>query len=134
MKLTSDNVDKIFMDCLFKDNEIVGGKPCVPPTMGDGIITKTFGFHPVRIENHRADIKHLLDQLPNEFKMGGGEGSSFLNACMTATGEQWGEHRNMEQLFALGSALKLARFCIPDRSFWESLPGGLPYIQIGDEA
>ena len=85
------------------------------------------GFHPQRLESHKAEIKQLLAQLPHQFNEGGGW--TFLNACVTEAGDQWGEHRNIDQLLMLGVASKLAEYCMP-REFWPVLPGGMPYFKV----
>lgn len=128
MKLTSTNVSEIFEKCLFKAEELVDGKPVVPPTVGQGIL-RDFGFHPDRITSHKADVSDMLSQLPDSFMKSKGGGMSFLNACMTKEDVQWGEHMSMEQLFALGNALKLVVYPLP-RDMWNVLPGGVPYITI----
>jgi hypothetical protein len=71
----------------------------------------------------------LLNELPSSFKKDIGGGWSFLQACETKDGVQWGEHRNMEQLFVLGMALGKVRYCLP-RDLWQVLPGGMPYLVI----
>lgn len=88
-----------------------------------------FGFHPGRLESHREQVKAMLAELDDSFQAKGGGGMSFLNACMTKDGEQWGEHRNMEQLFVLGIGLGLAKW-LSDRSLWRAMPGGMPYVVV----
>lgn len=122
-QLTSENVETIFMDCLFKDDEEV-----VNPQLVQGIMSQ-FGFHPDRLESHKADIKELLKELPDAFQANTGGGWSFLNACMTKHGDQWGEHRNIEQLMALGIASGQAKLNFP-REMWDILPGGMPYFNV----
>jgi len=126
-KLTSEAVQKLFFDCLFTDDEIKDGPPKQIVEV-QGIISR-IGFHPGRLESHREEVKALLAELEDSFHEEKGGGWSFLNACMTKDGEQWGEHQNMEQLFALGIGLKLARWVMP-REMWSSLPGGMPYVVV----
>lgn len=128
MKLTADKVEEIFMDCLFRDEEIVKGVPIVEPVKVVGIV-HNYGFHPQRLEAHKNEVKELLTELPKEFHKASGGGMSFLNACVDKEGTQWGQHMNMEQLFCLGIGLQLCAFSLP-REFWSSLPGGMPYITI----
>ena len=128
--IKSDRVSEIFEDCLFKDSEVVEGKPIVEPLVGKGVIMD-FGFHPARLPTYKIEILDMLKQLPDSFMRSKGGGMSFLNACNTKDGVQWGEHRNMEQLFALGEALKLVSYPMP-KSMWNILPGGMPYIIIND--
>lgn len=122
-KLTSGNVSRIFMDCLFKE-----GEDHSKYVKGEGI-TQTFGFHPIRIESHKVAIREMLECLPDEFQHDKGGGMSFLNACMTQDGIHWGEHRSMEQLFALGIATGQAVMLMP-REMWSVLPGGMPYFGV----
>lgn len=90
-------------------------------------IRHKFAFAPEKIQTHRAEIKALLDEMPEEFHLSGGGGWSFLNLCMDKHGEQWGEHHTMESLIALGQAAGMAHYQLP-RDMWEALPGGMPYV------
>jgi len=125
MKLSASNVREIFIDCLFNDDE-VGTEDKLPPEaiIVDGL-TYNFGFHNGRVADHAKEIEELLDQLPAEFKKGG----SFLNMCVDINGNQWGKHRNMEELVCLGLAIGKLKLCSP-REMWNVLPGGMPYYQI----
>ena len=123
MELTAQNVRTIFMDSLFKD-----GEPVINPVIVDGI-TKRIGFNPERLEKHTEEIISLLSQLPEEFNEKAGGGYSFLMACKTKSGEQWGEHRNMEELFALGIGIGKVEYLFP-RQLWGILPGSVPYLVI----
>ena len=127
-KLNASRIDEIFKECLFKEEEIVDGKPSIEPLKGEGVINN-FGFHPVRTEGFRKELKEILSDLPDSFKENGGGGMSFLNACMDKDGNQWGEHKNMEQLFALGKSIGLVSYPMP-REMWRILPGGMPYITV----
>ena len=128
MRLTAESVEQIFLDCLFRDDELVDGKPEIEPIKAEGII-RNFGFHPIRLNEHKTEIIELLQELPKEFFKDSGGSWSFLNACMDEHGNHWGEHRNIEQLFCLGIGLGIARFQFP-RSMWSAFPGGVPYVTI----
>lgn len=128
IRLTAEAVEEVFEKCLFKDDEIVNGKPTVEPIKGLGVI-QDYGFHPERLEENRDNVLAFLGDLPTSFKETGGGGMSFLNACMDKNDHQWGGHRNMDQLFTLGNALKLVVYPIP-RSMWSILPGGMPYVTV----
>lgn len=134
MQLTSENVAKTMMECLYKDEEI-GADPTIPPpdaVLVHGVVSN-FGFHPKRLEEHRADIESMLMQLPEPFMKSKGGGWSFLNACNDKDGNQWtGFHRKMEELFALGMAIKKVECPMP-RDFWSALPGGVPYFTVLDK-
>jgi hypothetical protein len=134
--ISATRVEAILKDCLYTDDEV--GVDCVnaPSTaaMGEGIL-HTYALHPGRLEQHRTEVKQMLDNLPLPFhtpqsKKGGGGGWSFLNACQDANDVQWtGLHRMMEMLFALGGALGYVRFPMP-RDVWPALPGGMPYVTV----
>jgi hypothetical protein len=132
MELTSPNVRKVFEDCLFRDEEIKAAGGENPPFIGAEGITMKVGFHPQRLESHRADVSSMLSDLSDDFMHNKGGGMSFLNGCVTKSGEQWGEHQNMEQLFMLGMALGLVRSLMP-RTMWRMLPGGMPYYVVNPE-
>ncbi len=128
-RIDPEQVEAVFLDCLFLPEEIQDGKPPADAVIVEGIVN-TFGFHPERLVYHRARITDWLALLPNEFRKSLGGGWSFLNACDQADGKQWtGLHQRMEQLFALAIGLKLARWQLP-RDMWDALPGGMPYVEI----
>jgi hypothetical protein len=129
-ELTRENVEEIFEKCLFKEDEVVDGKPIINPLIGHGII-QDVDFHPDRLHSYETKIKEMLSQLPESFMKSKGGGMSFLNACETKDGHQWGEHRNMEQLFVLGNACGIVTYPMP-KNMWNILPGGMPYITVID--
>jgi hypothetical protein len=130
MELTPENIRKVVMDCLFKETEVVNGKPIVEPVAVKSIM-RHMGFHPSRIKEHEKDIQSMLEQLPTTFfawdDEGGGD--SFLNMCMTKDNRQWGEHDNMDELICLGMAIGKVQFPLP-REYWSRLPGGVPYVIV----
>ena len=122
--LDPQRVEAIFMDCLFKE-----GEDTSKHIKAEGIV-RSVGFHPERLESHRAEIEALLGELPNEFKKSGGGGWSFLQACNDKHGNQWtGMHLRMEQLFQLGIGIGKVKSLMP-REMWSALPGGMPYYII----
>ena len=124
MKLTSENVERLFLDCLFKDGENTSNS-----IIAEGIRSK-FGFHKERLNTHSDDISKVLAQLPKEFQKDSGGGMSFLNACNNSDGGQWtGLHAVMEQLFVLGIASGKVS-CLMPRDMWAALPGGMPYYVV----
>ncbi len=125
MKLTCQNVEKVFLSCLFKEGEDTTNR-----IEADAIVHRV-GFHPERLKAATPEIREMLLELPDEFMQSKGGGMSFLNACMTRDGDQWGEHRNMGQLFALGTACGAAK-CLMPREMWNMLPGGMPYYAVMD--
>lgn len=95
----------------------------------EGIMARA-SFAADQLRRHEAEIRDLLDQLPDSFRLDGGGGMSFLNACHDRDGQMWtGEHRVMEMLFMLGLATGEAK-CLFPRELWEALPGGMPYYAI----
>ena len=122
-ELTTKNVNETFMSCLFKDDEphdnFIGVKG----------ITINIGFHPGRVEENKQDIHDYLSQLPHTFRKDEGGGWSFLKACITEDGRQWGEHRDMEKLFMMGEAAGYVE-CLMPREMWSMLPGGVPYYAV----
>lgn len=123
MELTSEKVNEIFLDCLFLEEEFEKDAIKVK-----GIV-HSFSFHPARVEAQKETIIALLMELPATFQRNVGAGWSFLNACQTKDRKQWGEHMNVEQLFALGMAIGKVEYVFPE-SMWPSLPGGMPYLVI----
>jgi len=126
--LNATRVKEIFLACLFKNEE--DKSKYVPAA---GITTTNVGFHPGRIEEHKAEIANMLNELPDEFKESGGGGMSFLNACMDRHGNQWtGFHQTMEQLFLLGLATGKVT-CLLPRESWPALYGGMPYYAVNND-
>lgn len=83
-----------------------------------------------RLENNRAAIVAMLNELPEQFHATTGGGWTFLNACNNRFNEQWTDfHFDMEALFAMGQALGLVSELMP-REMWDVLPGGMPYYVI----
>jgi hypothetical protein len=128
-KLSAKEVTKIFMDCMYKEDEVPDGKPPEDAIIVYGVVTNV-GFNPVRIKAHEQEIIEMLQELPPTFFKSTGGGWSFLNMCVDNNYELWtGEHAVVEQLFLLGAAIGKASFCM-ERDFWHVLPGGIPYITI----
>ena len=126
-----NEVEKVFVDCLYNEEEVKSGNVPEGAIMVEGII-QDFGFNPQRLEKHTSEIVAWLAELPDEFHEKKGGGWTFLNACNTKTGEQWtGLHERMEQLFCLGIAIKKAKYLLP-RAMWSFMPGGMPYLVIVD--
>lgn len=130
--IDQERLAAIFHDCLFRPEEIPAGK--IPPgaVIVEAISSLGLGFHPDRLESHRAEVAGMLEQLPVEFMASKGGGWSFLNACRTRGGDPWtGFHLAMEQLFVLGIGLGMASYLAP-RGDWPAFPGGMPYLIVDD--
>jgi hypothetical protein len=124
--LNGEKVRSVFMDCLFQE-----GEDSSKHIRADGVVTNV-GFHPGRLEQHRAEIVEMLDELPDQFKESSGGGWSFLQACDDKHGNQWTDfHQRMEQLFQLGIGINRVK-CLLPRELWKALPGGMPYYVILD--
>lgn len=123
MELTSENVYRVLGDCLFKE-----GEDTTNHVLTEGVMLK-FGLHPERLKSHEQDIIDMLSQLPKEFKKGSGDGYSFLNACVTSDGVQWGEQKNVDELLCLGVAIGKAKILL-SREEWVLFPGGVPYFSV----
>lgn len=128
--LTGERVRELMLDCLYQPDELAGGSMPADAVRVQAIITTlTFALHPARLESHRDEIKRMLRELPDQFQANLGGGWSFLNACETRDGVQWGEHGHMEALFAMAIGLGLAEWQFP-REVWSILPGGVPYVVV----
>lgn len=130
--ISSERVREIFGDCLFRDEEVVDGKPIGEVRVADGVMN-TMGFHAGRIDGYKSEVRSMLDDLPEQFHEKSGGGWSFLNACSTKDGTLWtGEHRVVDQLFCLGLALGMVAYNAP-RAMWKMLPGGMPFIVVKEK-
>lgn len=119
-------VKEIFMDCLFKQDELVDGKPTSEHIEAQGV-GFTAWFNPVRVKKYKPEIIRILNQMNPTFK----EGWSFLNLCYDKNEKLWtGNHRTMDELLCLGLATKTIQYCCEDRNLWTMFPGGMPYIKI----
>lgn len=128
-QIDPEAVNVVFLDCLFRPDEIENGKVPDDAVIVEGVI-HTLGLHPGRLQVHADEIRLWLSLLPHQFRKNSGGGWSFLNACDQQDGTQWtGLHQRMDQLFSLGIGLGLAKFLAP-RSMWPMLPGGMPYVVI----
>ncbi len=137
MEIDPQMVDAAFRGCLYTEDELrtlPKNEKGVPKgtVLVEGV-AHSFGLHPQRLEATREQVTEWLKLLPHQFRTkacGGGDGWSFLNACVQEDGNQWtGEHRGVEQLFCLGMGLGLAKLIAP-RETWSIMPGGMPYYSI----
>lgn len=126
VELTAENVQKVFFDCMFTEEEIEANTGEMPKnaTTVEGIVSN-FGFNTSRVWDNVDFIKDFIAQLDPKFK----DGWSFMNMVVTKDGVQWGEQKNAEQLLVLGLAIKKIKYMVP-RDQWNVLPGGMPYITV----
>lgn len=101
----------------------------IPGTVSVHGITLQCFFDKSVIEKYDKEIKDMLNELPDSFRLNGGGGYSFQQACYDKHGNHWGEHHDMQILFMLGMAASYVRCPFP-RSLWRILPGGMPYYVI----
>ena len=119
-------VNELFIDCLFKDNELTNGRPIGNYIEAIGVKVRVW-FNPIRLEEHTAEIISIISELHPNFK----EGWSFLNFCYSKNQELWtGNHSTMDELLCLGLATKTIEYCCDDREIWSLFPMGMPYIRI----
>lgn len=134
MKLTSNNVRTVFIECLFKEDEITHlDKGEIPEyiVIAHGI-TINIGFHPYRLYKRYGDIYSMLMQLPKLFRKSYGLGNLFTEAYLDIYGNQWTDmHQIMEELFLLGIGSGCVTIPLP-RSDWNKLPGSVPILVIKD--
>ncbi|MFZ4648631.1 MAG: hypothetical protein ACOYMB_03285 [Patescibacteria group bacterium] len=131
--LEEDVVVNLFFSLLFRDNEIVDGKPIVEPRIGEGICVEYYEFFPARLEANSEKIKSMIFELPHEFMKSCGGGESLLSACVTRNGVRWtNSEETLEKLFAMGNALGLSDYVKP-REVWAKLPNGMPYVTVFDK-
>ena len=123
MELTAENVNKVLMECLYDTGEDTTGH-----VVGEGVRAK-IGFKPDKLETNKQNIIDMLNDLSDDFKKGKGGGGSFLNACLTKTGTQWGEHSDIDTLLCLGTAIGKVGYPF-GREMWNVLPGCMPYFTI----
>lgn len=123
MKLTAQAVHDLAVKCANVGDD------------GDAVkvegIVRNYLLSKSRLEEHRDEIVAMLHELPEQFQESKGGGWSFLSAAFDKHGDHWGEHPNMEMLFALGLGLGKVVYVMP-REMWRVLPGGMPYLVIKD--
>jgi len=133
--LSADRLKEMIRSSMYDEGEVSvdayeTGKLPAGAMIVEGI-TAMFVFKPDRLEVHRDEALLMIDQLNDNFKVGGGGGWSFLNLCMDKDENQWtGFHQAQEMLVVICMGLGLARYVLP-RAMWSSFPGGMPYVQFG---
>ena len=125
MKLTNQNVEDVFFKCLFKEGEDTSNAIIVKG------VRMNIGFHPERLEESYYTITELLLQCHENFMENSkAKGYTFLAFCEDKNSEQWTSlHEVCDMLITMGIAIGKVEFIMP-RDIWETLPGGMPYLQI----
>ncbi len=122
MKLTSENVETIFKDCLADKTENA--------QIIHGVVLKA-AFDRSKVSDNRNNIISMLSLLPEQFHAGKGGGWSFLNLCVDKAGQQWTDfHQMCDKLVCLGIAIGAVEFCFKQRELWQVFPGGVPYVVV----
>ncbi len=118
MKLTSQNVENLFKQCLSEKGTLI-----------EGIIVQA----KLDVSKHIEDITSLLSQLPDEYYESKGKGWSFYNAHIAKDGNEWsGMASTTEKLIVLGIAAHKIKY-ISSPKLWLTLPGEIPYFVILDK-
>ena len=121
-KLVPQAVEDLMKTCLAVRNEAD-----VKDVEG---IMQVWRFDVANVQKQKNRIAELLDELPDNFKVGFGDGWTFLNACHDKHGNLWtGVDSIIDQLFSLGMAADMVRVCLP-RELWSTLPGEMPYYAV----
>ena len=128
MRLTAENVSRIFKDCLSTDKK--GKDVTRVPAVLENV---EFAFDTSKLSIYKKEIESMINELPEKFHERNGGGWSFLQLCMKRDESQWtGLHFVMEQLLCLGVGIKAMKYLLP-RQMWSVLPGGMPYVAIIDK-
>lgn len=123
--INGEEVNELFLGCLFTNEEIINETPIRKPIIAEGIMF-TVGFDPDKIEKNKDKINKIIDSLPHIFR----DGMSFVNLGLDKEGNEWtSSHKTMEELLMLGLAIgKIEYTC--SRDMWAFLPYGVPYLII----
>lgn len=121
MRLTSENVEAIFRDCLTDNSSFIV----------QGVVLGA-SFDRTKVEAYEEEIIQMLMQLPTQFHKHGGAGWSFQNMCIDNNGKQWTDlYQTMDKLVCLGIAIRAVEFVF-ERNLWKALLFCMPYIVINE--
>ncbi|MFP3726373.1 hypothetical protein U8V72_14390 [Priestia filamentosa] len=113
--LTAANVEKVFIDCLFKKEEVLRNEHKENSIVIKGV-AHTFTFHPERVKQNTSKVKEFIEELPEVIHLG----MSFLQMIYSKSGEHWAEHHHVELLMVLGLATKTLDHLIPPSELKDS--------------
>lgn len=147
-RLTAENVQSLIGKLMYLGEDDTAGTPRhdevlalmengTPPE--DGLVVETVMatvmLNKDRVAEHVDDISVMLDQLPDIFKEGSGEGGSVVLAHQTADGEDWTHELDgrIDMLLALGLSVGKVKFVLP-RDLWSVLPDSYPFFVVLSEA
>lgn len=123
LKLSTENVQAIYNDCLFRKDQGIEFA-----FLREGYYL-TVLFDHEKIKEHNHDISRLCEQLPRKFMKSSREGDIFLNLWKNNEGQQWAkDHVVMDQLMIMGLATEKIELIVPTY-----LTEGMPYIVVNDE-
>ena len=133
--INAEEVEEIFLNCLWSDKQIktLGEEYLLAHSIKIEGITLLAAFNPERTEYHAKRISEILAELNPQFFHNVGGGLSFLQLPFTKDEEQWGEHKNAEQLMLLGMAINQVKYALANRSMWVAFAGHMPYIIVNLE-
>lgn len=128
MELTSENVERVFRECL--SNEKEGDNVRLVEAVHANV---KMAMRRDKLKFYQEEIQGMLLQLPRKFRETDSGGWSFLNLCTREDGTQWtGSHAAMEQLVCLGIGAGKMKYLLP-KPMWNILPGGMPYLAVLDK-
>ncbi len=128
MELTSENVERVFRECLSDEKE--GDNVCLVEAVRANV---KMAMRRDKLKFYQEEIQGMLMQLPRKFRETDGGGWSFLNLCTREDGAQWtGSHAMMEKLMILGIGCGNMKNLLP-KPMWNILPGGMPYLAVLDK-
>jgi len=123
LKLTAENVRKVFLDC-FLPEKYTDDTKVIPVAT----VTGQFGFDPEKIEKYAFDIHGMISQLSSNFDEVN-QGYTFMQLPFKGENdEQWGEQIDGDHLMALGLASGWMKLTLENREMWKILPGSVPYV------
>ena len=102
MKLTTDNVKKVFFGCMYNKDEI---KDIQDIPHGSIVVEGSKSrvvFDPASVKASERDIASLISQL--RYSHDNKEDLPMLDFHLDEDGEEWGNNESIEQLMIIGKA------------------------------
>jgi hypothetical protein len=125
MELTADNVEQVFVNCLFRTDEDPSKKISI-----EGVNTHV-SFNVDKLELHKQDIESMLLNVHPSFMCNGPDkGWCFANFCLDKHEQLWtGLHVVADYLLCMGLAIKKVQFLTP-RYVWADMGIMGCYLQV----